>query len=126
MEDEKFKLIKKNNIIEINPLKWNLGYCTDGDFNSISIEFKHFDIKGPYFFNEFFTIESNQWIVEKASISSVSIDNYTKIIGTPDYLNEFNVKLLIHFHSKIIRGDDMEMIKKFIARKNIIKNILKK
>ena len=95
--------------------QWNLGYCTDGDFNSITIEFTYFGEEPPSFSGKIFMLETTKWLVEESSISKINY-NYIKS----------SVKLLIHFHSKIIRGDDMAKIKHRLKRKSKIKNILKR
>ena len=71
----------------------------------------------PKLTNEFCSIETSAWIVEKSSITNVSIE-YDR--------DTLEVKLLIHFHSKMIRGDEMIKIKKKMKRSKNLKNILNK
>jgi hypothetical protein len=112
-----FKLIYPTETIHIEPVSHDIGYCVDGDFNSITIIYINNNEEVPKLTNDFCTIESKGWLVEKSSITNVSIE-FDK--------NDTEIKLLIHFHSKMIRGDEMDKIKKKINRTNNIKNILKK
>lgn len=105
----------------INPKIWNFGLCTDGDYNSINLEFYVYGDEPPKLPDKsFFTIETSQLIVEKASISNITTDS-DKSIGLDSY---HRVKLLIHFHSKIIR--DIDKYKKMLNRKKIINKIINK
>lgn len=113
-----FKLIYPTETIHIDPVSHDIGYCVDGDFNSITIIYINNNEEIPKLSNEFCCIETFGWLVEKSSITNVSIE-FEK--------NTTEIKLLIHFHSKMIRdSDDIYKIKKKINRTNNIKNILKK
>ncbi len=112
-----FKLIYPTETIYIEPVTNSIGYCIDGDFNSIAMTYIEKSGNIPKLTNEFCSIETSAWIVEKSSITNVSTEYDRDVL---------EVKLLIHFHSKMIRGDEMDKIKKKINRTKNIKNILKK
>jgi hypothetical protein len=117
---EFFKLIYPTETIYIEPDSQHIGFCDDGGFNSIVIHYDNLDNVVPKFTDDFFTIETNGWLVEKCSITNVCIE-YETINN-----KSLDVKLLIHFHSRMIRGDQMDKVKKNINRRDRIKNILKK
>ena len=54
-----------------------IGFCDDGGFNSIVIHYDNLDNVVPKFTDDFFTIETNGWLVEKCSITNVCIEYET-------------------------------------------------
>ena len=75
MTDGSFKIINENNFeITIKAIYWNLGYCTDGDFNSLTVEFDYIENVLPKFDNKIFMVETSRWLVEESSISNLDID----------------------------------------------------
>ena len=116
--DSKFiKLYNDDNSYNIRPEIWNLNTCVDGDYNSMSITYKSTTCD-EFQHSEFFSIETEQFIVDKCTVSNYEIsmenDSYSPTM--------VEVKLLIHFHSPIIK--DVDKYRKLRNRQRVIKKIL--
>ena len=120
--------IDDREFIEIYDSSFNFGFDDYYNISNLEIYFNDSSYKGninkiqngsniSVESNEFCSIETSAWIVEKSSITNVSIE-YDR--------DTLEVKLLIHFHSKMIRGDEMIKIKKKMKRSKNLKNILNK
>jgi hypothetical protein len=120
-------LRQSGKIVEFTHSKWNFDISTDGNYHSIRFTslMDHNTFSSLCSILGIFSFDFDQAIVEQATIDQLSY----KIVRRPESTlveqPDFEVDLLIHFHSIPITGDKLINHRKQIDRSTKIKKILK-